>query len=314
MYTDDQLRVAANLQESYEALIGVVRALRVLPKDVQWKTIRETDYLYVDGRSLGPRTDLNEEQFARDQQQRAQLRGLVRGYEFRLQTQAAFYKAAKLPLIDGDKARLFKALDEHQLLGTAVIVVGTLCLAAYEMEAQAKIDAPSTTLDVDISWMQKSDPGEPILWPALRALDDTFCVTEQNFTARNRKGIVLDLLSSAERVGSALREPLHPIVLPGQEWLLNGQFVEQIVCGVDRTPCRLVVPDPRWFALHKYWLSYQADRNPLKKAKDLAQAHAVWMALGNMPRFPIDDDFEAQVQNHAELNSAWKTLSKTQRS
>jgi hypothetical protein len=40
-------------------------------------------------------------------------------------------------------------------------------------------------------------------------------------------------------------------------------------------PLRLVTSDPRVFAIHKYWLSMRADREPIKRRRDADQARAV---------------------------------------
>ncbi len=40
-------------------------------------------------------------------------------------------------------------------------------------------------------------------------------------------------------------------------------------------PLRIAVPDPRVFAIHKSWLSGRPDREPVKRARDVAQAAAV---------------------------------------
>jgi|HubBroStandDraft_6_1064221.scaffolds.fasta_scaffold2110806_1 hypothetical protein len=40
-------------------------------------------------------------------------------------------------------------------------------------------------------------------------------------------------------------------------------------------PVRMVVPDPRVFALHKIWLSLRPDRSPLKRKRDFRQGEAV---------------------------------------
>jgi Nucleotidyltransferase len=310
MFSSEELRVAVNVQQAYDSANDVVRELRNYRHSIGWKTIREQDYLYDNSanKSLGVRSELTQAQYASYSEKKRNLQSLHNSYEFRLKTQCAFYKAAKLPLIDSDKAKLCRALDEHSLLGTAVIVVGTVCIAAYELEAQERFDAPLTTEDIDLSWVRKEDAGEPILWPALKEFDQTFCVTERSFTARNRSGIILDLISSLERIATAKRKPLQAIVLEGQEWLLNGTWVSQVVCGTDRTPCRIVAPDPRWFALHKWWLSHLPNRNPMKVRKDRAHAKIVWNALPNMGRFPIDDAFLAQLAQVPQLASAYEQL------
>jgi hypothetical protein len=40
-------------------------------------------------------------------------------------------------------------------------------------------------------------------------------------------------------------------------------------------PLRIVTVDPRAFAVHKHWILSRIDRDPLKKARDRAQAETV---------------------------------------
>jgi len=61
----------------------------------------------------------------------------------------------------------------------------------------------------------------------------------------------------------------------GVEWLIESPPFEQTIVGEDGIPLRIVVPEPRTFALHKLWVSQRTDRNPLKKAKDKAHARIV---------------------------------------
>ena len=57
-----------------------------------------------------------------------------------------------------------------------------------------------------------------------------------------------------------------------------------------------MVPDPRWFGLHKLWLSQKPERNRHKIGKDKQQGTAVLDLVRNhMPRFPIDAKFETQI-------------------
>src|SRR3546814_6159420 len=68
------------------------------------------------------------------------------------------------------------------------------------------------------------------------------------------------------------------------------------VCSSD-LPARIVAPDPRWFALHKLWMSEQAKRNPLKRPKDRKQGLALLDAVVEaMPHYPLDEAFEAAIQ------------------
>ena len=58
-------------------------------------------------------------------------------------------------------------------------------------------------------------------------------------------------------------------------WLLSAPKFEQIAIGFDDIPVRMVTPDPRAYALHKFWVSKQKDRDPRKKGRDREQAIAV---------------------------------------
>src|SRR3546814_13995399 len=60
--------------------------------------------------------------------------------------------------------------------------------------------------------------------------------------------------------------------------------------------CSSDLPDPRWFALHKLWMSQQLKRNPQKRPKDRAQGLALLDAVAvSMPHYPLDDCFEAAL-------------------
>ena len=61
-------------------------------------------------------------------------------------------------------------------------------------------------------------------------------------------------------------------------------------------PARIVAPDPRWFTLHKLWMSAQAKRNPLKRPKDEAQGYALLDAVKiAMSHYPLDEAFRYQA-------------------
>ena len=106
------------------------------------------------------------------------------------------------------------------------------------------------------------------------------------------------------------RDRPRPIPLASQEWLLLGRPVDQVVPCRDWSAARLVVPDPRWFALHKLWLADQENRNPLKRRKDLAQGKAVLDAVAEaMPHYPLDAAFEGSIPD--ELLPYWREWRET---
>ena len=91
-------------------------------------------------------------------------------------------------------------------------------------------------------------------------------------------------------------ERLQPVALPEQEWLLLGTRVDQVVCGRDATPARIVAPDPRYFALQKLWLAEKPTRNPLKRPKDRRQGEALLKTIASsMPHYRLDDAFGAAL-------------------
>ena len=79
-------------------------------------------------------------------------------------------------------------------------------------------------------------------------------------------------------------EDLVAVEVKGLEWLVScPKFT---ATGIDERgfPVELTVPDPRAFAMHKYWLANRADRNPEKKNRDLAQSLAVFaLVMDKLP-------------------------------
>lgn len=63
--------------------------------------------------------------------------------------------------------------------------------------------------------------------------------------------------------------------MPGLSWLLDAPRFEQVIIADDGWPVRMVVPDPRTFALHKLWVSRQKDRKAISRSKDGAHAALV---------------------------------------
>ena len=78
--------------------------------------------------------------------------------------------------------------------------------------------------------------------------------------------------------------------VPGLQWLLNSPTLDAVAIDEDGWPVPVKAPDPRAFALHKAWLSSLPTREPIKKPRDLAQAHAVaQLVQSEMPQFPFED-------------------------
>ncbi|MGH9919121.1 MAG: GSU2403 family nucleotidyltransferase fold protein, partial [Nitrososphaerales archaeon] len=273
-----------------------------------WKTVSGTDYLYRivngrgDGRSLGPRSPETETQWEAAQIARQTTDTLWPT----LRRDSALYRTLRLPRIAAAAAQLLREFDRYGLLGTSLLVVGTNAMAAYEIEAQSRFASAAgvdSTADFDVTWAA-AEPRQTTLaaigaaprtlLEVMKRVDATYTInTERTFQVRNANGYEIELLlpKSLEQTLPP-NETLRPIALAEQDWLLPGRRVEHVVCGLDGQPCRMIAPDPRYFALHKLWLAQKPSRNPLKRPKDEKQGTLLLSAVAErMPHYALDDAF-----------------------
>jgi hypothetical protein len=105
---------------------------------------------------------------------------------------------------------------------------------------------------------------------------------------------LLSTRSAAEKLSIA--RPWKPQPLEGQEWLLLGKPVNAVVIDFDGWPVPISAPDPRYFAVHKLWLSARRGRPAAKRVKDERQGKATLEAIAQfMPHYPIDRAFVAAL-------------------
>ena len=305
-FTDEQRRVLLNLRQHYDAWIEARRVLVALPYDMAWKTVSGREYLYRvadrkgNARSEGRRSSETEAKYAAFKATKAALQDRLDQGGRRLAETAALYRALRLPLLPGPAAAILREADLRGLLGTRLLVVGTNAMAAYAIEAGGRPTGISDeTDDFDLTWMSPDVPTEPHpVWTMLKAVDSTYTVNaERPFQARNAASYEVELLAAPSTLPTlAKRDQPRPAALPEQEWLLMGRAVDQVAVGRDGSPARLVVPDPRWFALQKLWMAAQEKRNPLKRPKDAKQGLGLLdMIATAMPHYPLDARFAAAL-------------------
>ena len=305
-FTDEQARVAVNVAQSYVGWIEAERLLATLPYNLQIRTINSTRYLYEisdrrgNGRSLGRVDDEGQARFDDYQEDKAAAKAQRDGGREILETNCRLYRTLRLPMLPADAGTILREADRQGMLDGEIMVVGTNALPAYALEAAGFIrDAPDETQDFDLAWT-KPPPATSVarLWEMLKTVDASFTVnSERPFQARNRKAYEVEVLVAPSRVdGIATQDKPTPVSLPEQEWLLMGRPVDHVVGCRDASPARLVVPDPRYFALHKLWMAEKPSRNPLKRPKDARQGMALLDAVaGAMPQFPLDEAFRDEV-------------------
>jgi hypothetical protein len=235
-------------------------------------------------RSLGPETTALVKRKAQHDARRAALKQSMKALEKRLDDMAPVNRALGLGRLRSIAARILRVLDREGLLGSHIIVAGTNALHAYEVATGALLPGDQVaTTDADLLW----DTRQSLLLAAtgvrregimgiLRRVDRSF-VADYGFNARNDEGYIVDLLCPETDDPTTMKagDDLEATPMPGIEWLLAAPQFEQTVIGEDGRPLRMVVPEPRTFALHKLWVSERDDRDPLKRPRDVAHARVV---------------------------------------
>jgi hypothetical protein len=312
-FSDEQARALINLRPRYETVIQAQRELAALPYNLVRKRVGDREYLYEvldranNGRSLGPMSPELERRLADYRTNKQALKLRIATAQERIEEIGRLARPLNLPRLPSPAGQVLRELDRRRLLDGTVLVVGTNCMLAYALAAAGAITgAPDETDDFDLAWTAGEPLGDAVFWNALRAVDPTYTVnTERTFQARNSKAYEVELLAAQSRAHTmAPQDRPRPMPLRGQQWLLLGRPVDEILPCRDGNAARLVVPDPRWFALHKLWLSDQPERSPLKVRKDRRQGLALLDAVAEtMPHYPLDAAFEASIP--AELAPYW---------
>jgi hypothetical protein len=279
---------------------------------MHWKKAKDRQYLfktrdrYGYGKSLGPRSAETEKILADFQKAKKEAKNRLASLKSRLKEQSRFCKAAMIQRVPKIVTRVLRVLDQRNLLGQNIFVIGTNAMYAYEAAAGVFLDRPLTaTRDMDILWdvrpkltLFAEDETDPIdLIDVLRKADKSFePVAPGSFRAVNRDGYMVDLIKPESR--SLVRnEPVRrggPDDLKAAEirslhWLISSPKFSQVIIGDDGYPVSMVVPDPRAFSIHKVWLSEQADREPVKKKRDDDQGLAIaLLVIKYMPQYKFE--------------------------
>ncbi len=309
---DDQRRLfidTAQLHEAYDAQFVRSRSYR---GGMHWKKSKGKAYLfrsldrYGNGKSLGPRSEQTEAIYNEFHTNKKKILERLNQLKDRLKTQARFCKAARIARVPRIVTAILRLLEQHQLLGRNVLIIGTNALYAYEARAGVFMERGLlATQDMDVLWDTRPklnifaiDNIEMAgLIDILRRADRSFDLhSSQNFRAVNSSGYMVDLVKPEpkpalkvenRKMGSA--DDLLAAEVRNLDWLLSAPKTNQVVIGDDGYPATMVVPDPRAFAIHKLWLSRQTDREPIKKGRDRSQSLAVCkLILQYMPEHEFD--------------------------
>ncbi len=243
--------------------------------------------------SLGRKTDETEEIYRAFRNGRDAERKRCHALYARLREMAPVNRALRLNRVPRLTGRILRHLAAAQVLGQNIFVIGTNSLFLYEALAGVHLTSDLlATVDVDLLWDARQNLSLAVkdfrrsgVIGYLRRADRSFRRSRgELFRAVNREGFMVDLTRPVEDPYVAMDAGTNPedlvgVGIEGLEWLVNAPKVNGIVIGEDGIPLRCWSVDPRAFALHKVWVSERADRDPVMRARDYAQAQeAVWIA------------------------------------
>lgn len=274
---------------------------------MRWKKVRGVEYLFRErdrrgnGKLLGRRGADTESVLASFLAGKKAAAERLVAIEARVDEQARLNKALRLARVPRVVARILRELDKAGLTD-AFTVLGTQALYGYESLAGVHyLSELLASGDIDLLYDSRRKltvvagrlDGEGLLG-LLRKADRSFeCIRRRSFRAANAGQFMVDLITAPRGMRQAdpitfAENDLVASEVPGLQWLLSAPKVSTVVIDEDGLPAPMRVPDPRAFALHKAWLSQQADREALKKPRDLAQARAVAATVrDHLPHMPF---------------------------
>ena len=312
----EQRRQTVDTRQVWSAWIGARTRSQSYLGSMGWKRQNGEDYLVRQfsegrnrrGRSLGRRSEETErilEQFVTGKE--ASHDAVKRTGE-RLGSLARMNRALDLGRVPLPAAKVARALERTGLLGTKLFVVGTHAIFAYEAAAGVFVNSDMlVTGDLDIlldaraRLRLRADEEIPSLLDILRSVDHSFePVHRTGFRAVNRDGYYVDLIKapppdvifSKEPDSLGDSEDLQASHIPNMRWMANAPRFSTIAIGADGYPVPMACPDPRAFALYKLWMGTRdQQRDPLKRARDVAQAHAVAEIVNeHLPALPFEPE------------------------
>lgn len=312
-FSSDSQRVSANLEQIYTAWLDARRQLDAMPVSMYWVSKGSADYLHVknsssdNGSSMGPRSADTEARFAEFTKTKEDLKVRIASFDAVILERAGLYRRLRLPSLPDRQAEILRKLDIEELLGNDLLVVGTNAFVAYELFAGARLPTGNEeTEDFDLAWCRgskvslatqlgKNPEKTKTLFSVLKSIDSSYRISPRKpYQAISSDGYEVELLAAPSTHPLPKNEAFDPMAsLIEQEWLLKGTAVSVVVATARGRAAPLVVPDPRWMALHKLWLADKPERRADKKEKDRRQGTVLLDATRYFLQssHPLDMDF-----------------------
>jgi len=313
----DQRREAINTQQRFGAWRAAFARDRACRGSMVWSQTKGHTYLLrsaydKQGRrrqvSLGPRSPETERIKGDFERSRDEASARLEALQPILRGQAGINRVLGLGRVPRLGAKIIRSLDDHELLGGGLRVLGTYAIYAYEAAAGVHIDSGLTaTEDVDllldsrggISFVANEDIEGASLLRILQRVDKSFVRAPQSFRAVNKAGYLVDLIKPLRnppwtveptRIGPD-GEDLDAVEIAGLAWHESAPSFEAVAIDDRGEPLRIVTSDPRVFIAHKFWLSKREDREPMKRRRDAEQAKAIARLVAtHMPQLAFARD------------------------
>lgn len=306
----DQSRQMADLRQAFDVMEEGRERLAHYRGTMRWKKIRGREYLYrrtgATDVSLGARSMETEAIKAAFDEGKANAQAIHETARNRIEEMAPVNRAMGLGRVPQIAARIARKLADERLLGTSLSIVGTNSLYCYEAMAGGHFAAElASTDDIDLLLdsrrrLQIVSDEFPVsgLVGILQSIDHSFRRLSNGFRVVNRDNYLVDLIAPAPRhvLHSApqgvtnAEGDLVAAEIDGLQWLLNGPKVSAMSVDVRGLPVRMTCIDPRYYAIHKLWLSGRDDREPARRLRDRAQAIAVArLVTDHLPTLRFDD-------------------------
>jgi hypothetical protein len=299
-FNPEQRRVYVDAVQTYQALEEARLQARHYSGYMTWKKANGKEYLFKGragargvGKSLGPRSAETEAQYDAFYSGRETTKQRVKSLEEQVELKSKYALANSLNRLPKEATQVCRVLSRS---GCKYAVVGSNALYAYEVLAGIQFNSEIVAtgdLDILLDTREKLkisiDENSPQFIKILQQADKSFIVSErQGFRAINSKGYMVDLITAARKpvhlpneFAQTLEEDLDIAEIEKLEWLISAPRLESYPIGFDGVPVKLTVPDPRAFAVHKYYVSKQRSRDPVKKQRDDLQAKVIFKIVNH---------------------------------
>lgn len=219
--------------------------------------------------SLGPRTPETQAIYDKFTQRKQASAERLTGLKAALDQQQRMNRALRVGRVEPLVVALLNRLASTQL-AEHFRVVGTHALYAYEAAAGVRLDAEAlATRDIDLLWDTRKRITfstqlarvDSSMLGVLKKVDSTFRMRQsQKYTAVNKDGFEVDIIRREQADDDS----------PG---------FSAVIVATNGTMARMNTVHPATFVAFKRWLAGQADRDPLKRCRDVLQADAVQVLL-----------------------------------